>query len=237
MAAGQGSEKAVSSGGESKTEGVGSVLSSEPAKRGAESEVSLGKMLAAAREKRGLSRAEVVAETRIPANYLRMIESSEYGLIADQLYLLPFVRRYSAFLGLDGEETAMRFVREVQRAEGAPPARLSEPLLLADGKRRHWGRLLAGAAVLAVVVVLYFLAAQRRRASFQPPQAAIPTTRGARPRALPPVAAVPRAEAPLKAPDTSVVADPSAPAAPGAPPATSGASSTHRAGQPAAGRR
>ena len=46
-----------------------------------------------------------------------MIERSDYGLISDQLYLMPFLRRYAAFLDLDGEEVAMRFVREVQRAE------------------------------------------------------------------------------------------------------------------------
>jgi cytoskeletal protein RodZ len=172
-----------------------------------------------------------------------MIESSDYGLIADQLYLLPFVRRYSAFLGLDGEEIAMRFVREVQRAEGTPPARMSEPLVLANSKRTHWGRLVAAAAVLAAVIVLYFLAA-RRRAIFQPSQATIPASRAQ--SVAPPMAAA------LRAPDTSVVANPSGATAPAAsrteppmrttgetaaPRSASGASSVRGAGQPGAERR
>jgi cytoskeleton protein RodZ len=246
MAAGQGSEKAVSSGGDSKTESGGGELSAEAAKSGAENEVGLGKMLAAAREKRGLSRADVVAETRIPGHYLKMIESSDYRLISDQLYLLPFVRRYSAFLGLDSEEVAMRFVREVQRADGAPPARMSERLMLADGKRSHWGRLAAAAAVLVAVVVLYFLTARRYRASFQPHHAAIPASH-AQSAAPQPMAAMPRVAAPLKAPDTSVVANSSAaPAEPRtdarmrtAPSerAAPGTSSAESSGQPAAARR
>ena len=115
--------------------------SAEPSKAGAEGEPSLGRTLAAARERHGLSRADIVAETRIPAHYIEMIESSDYGLISDQLYLMPFLRRYAAFLNLDGEEVAMRFVREVQRAElAAVPPRMSEPLALHDRKRTPWGR-------------------------------------------------------------------------------------------------
>ena len=67
-----------------------------------------------------------------------MIESSDYGLISDQLYLMPFLRRYAAFLNLDGEEVAMRFVREAQRAEVAAVPRMSEPLALHDRKRTPW---------------------------------------------------------------------------------------------------
>jgi cytoskeleton protein RodZ len=248
MAAGQGSEKSVTSEGESKPESAGVAPPSQPVKPSAEGDTGLGKMLAAAREKRGLSRADVVAETRIPANYLQMIESSDYGLISDQLYLLPFVRRYSAFLGLDSEEVAMRFVREVQRAEGAPPSRMSEPLVLADNKRTHWGRLAAAAAVLIAVVVLYFLASQHRH--YQQPQSVAPSSR-ARSVEPPPMETAPRVAEPLKAPDTSVVPNPSAasssangalpaqavPRKAGAPPAGSGISSTRRSEQPTTERR
>src|SRR5271154_5538342 len=68
----------------------------EPPKATAEGEPSLGKTLAAAREGRGLSLADIVTETRIPAHYIEMIERSDYGLISDSLYLMPFLRRYAA---------------------------------------------------------------------------------------------------------------------------------------------
>jgi cytoskeletal protein RodZ len=37
-----------------------------------------------------------------------MIEADIYSTIADQPYLLPFVRRYAAFLGLDPDRAPIR---------------------------------------------------------------------------------------------------------------------------------
>ncbi|HZO81251.1 MAG TPA: helix-turn-helix domain-containing protein [Candidatus Binataceae bacterium] len=239
MAAGRVSEEAVGSGGESKTDGVGATPQPEPSKAGAEAEPSLGKTLVAAREKRGLSRSEIVAQTRIPAHYVQMMESSDYALISDQLYLLPFLRRYASFLGLDGEEIAMRFVREVQRAEGAPPVRMSEPLMLADDKRSPWPRVMAAAAVLATIVVLYYLAAKRHRAAFPPPAMApaaqVPVTAPAAPLASAPEApaapapAMPMTAAPAPPQDAaSKFSNANAVARPVAPPAPSGAARASR---------
>ena len=137
---------------------------SESSKGNGDLEPGLGKMLAAARESRGMSRAQVAAETRIPAHYLQMIESSDYGLISDQLYLMPFLRRYAAFLKIDGEEVAMRFVREVQRAEGAAAMpRLSEPLAVHDRKRIQWGRIALIISLAAAIVILYIIASRHHR--------------------------------------------------------------------------
>ena len=71
---------------------------------GKSAEHSLGAFLAATRERRGLTRDAAVKETRIPAHYIAMIESNNYAAIADQIYVLPFIRRYAQFLGLDAEE-------------------------------------------------------------------------------------------------------------------------------------
>ena len=46
-----------------------------------------------------------------------MIETDSYDMISDRLYLVPFLRRYATFLGLDAEEVASRFVSTVQHAE------------------------------------------------------------------------------------------------------------------------
>jgi helix-turn-helix protein len=115
---------------------------------------SLGAFLTAARERRGASRDEAIAQTRIPAHYIRMIESDNYNAISDQLYLLPFIRRYAEFLGLDPEETGIRFVREVQRAE-SNLTRMSEPIVdrrRARGRFRIWA---VSALVLAIAAGLY----------------------------------------------------------------------------------
>jgi len=204
-----------------KTDSTGAASSSpstEPSKASAESEPSLGKTLAAARERRGVSRADVVLQTRIPAHYIEMIESSDYGLISDQLYLMPFLRRYAAFLNLDGEEVAMRFVREVQRAEVAAVPRMSEPLALHDRKRTPWGRVAVVIIVLSAIVVLYVIASEHHRGEFgfhqsAPPAAVAP----APPVAQPPMAAPPPMSAP--APQAGAPAPPSETTAGGGPPA------------------
>ena len=72
---------------------------------------------------------QVVAEAHLPAHYIKMIETDNYGMIADQLYLVPFLRRYATFLGLDAEDVASRFVSQVQHTESTA-VRISQPLTM-----------------------------------------------------------------------------------------------------------
>src|SRR6266478_1158151 len=78
---------------------------------------TLGELMTRTRERTGLSREEVAAETHIPAYYVRMIESDSYDAIPDQLYLLPFFRRYAIFLGLDAQKVVARFIVDFEKAE------------------------------------------------------------------------------------------------------------------------
>ena len=123
---------------------------------GAEAEANLGRFLSEARERRGVSREQAASETGIPKRYLQMMENNDYSLASDQLYVLPFMRRYATFLALDPEETAMRFVREVQRAENNPGSRIDQPLDV-DKKRRNSGGWIGIAAVAVVIVIVGWL--------------------------------------------------------------------------------
>lgn len=123
---------------------------------------TLGGYLASVREKRG-SIDEAVAETRIPKHYLRMIESNDYSAIADQLYVLPFLRRYALFLELDPDDIAMRFVREVQRADNAPLTRPIEPIAMDRRPPRAWSRPALLAIGLFVVMVAAWAVQTRHR--------------------------------------------------------------------------
>jgi len=140
---------------------------------------SLGAFLTAARERRGVTREEAVKETRIPAHYIVMIESDNYTLISDQLYVLPFIRRYAGFLGLDSEEIAIRFVREVQRAE-TNVVKMSQPIVdRRRGHRRPW--VWATAVItLAIAAAGFYLGSHRLLGLFRPePAATVETPRGA----------------------------------------------------------
>jgi len=137
--------------------------SSEKAPAAGDPEQSLGAFLIAARERRGLAAAEVVAETRLPAHYLRMMETNDYSEISDQLYLVPFLRRYASFLDLDQEDVAMRFVREVQRADSIPPARLDQPLFAEPRRRRGWTGAIVVVGFLAVAAGVYLYESDQHR--------------------------------------------------------------------------
>jgi cytoskeletal protein RodZ len=118
---------------------------------------SLGKIMAMAREARGFTREQAAKSSNIPGYYLTMIESDDYSSIADQLYLLPFLRRYAAFVALEPEEVASRFIRDVQRADMNPPRLSSEPIvMIADRKSFPWRIVFMAGGVIVIGVLGWF---------------------------------------------------------------------------------
>jgi cytoskeleton protein RodZ len=191
----------------------------------AEPEISLGKIVTEARERKGLTREQVVAEAHLPAHYVKMIETDSYGLISDQLYLVPFLRRYATFLGLDAEDVASRFVRDVQHAE-ANVVRISQEIPVLT--RRTGGTSKGRIALYAIVAVLLLLLADLayRRFSEHRAENATPVASPAAvaPAALPPATIVnnPEPAVPASAPSVTspAGAKPNAPKASRNPPAS-----------------
>lgn len=100
-------------------------------------EVSL--KLQHSREAKGLSLREAEAATRIPVHYLQLLEGrGDTRVLADALYLVPFLRTYALFLGLDPSETVVQFIQSVHGkedtvsslAEHSPSARPVSSLLV-----------------------------------------------------------------------------------------------------------
>jgi cytoskeletal protein RodZ len=87
----------------------------------------LASMLKHAREEKGISLQDAEMETRVPAHYLQILEGEgDPRLLAEEFYLVPFLRTYSAFLGLDPAVTIPHFIAAVQKGElvgGIPPTR------------------------------------------------------------------------------------------------------------------
>jgi cytoskeleton protein RodZ len=115
---------------------------------------NLGVVLRTAREERALTLREVAERIRIPAHYLTMLEANDYSSIADELYLLPFVRSYAEFLGLDAGALATRFVRGIQ-----PLERPAEPAsdLAEEPAGRRGGWFTTAAVMLFVALALYLV--------------------------------------------------------------------------------
>lgn len=114
---------------------------------------SLSQFLVQVRERRGFTRDQIVTDAHVPLLYLKMLETDNYGLISDRLYLIPFIRKYATFLGLDPEDIASRFVAEIQHSE-SNVVRMSEPITVARKRRGILRSIVFGILVLMVLVLL-----------------------------------------------------------------------------------
>jgi cytoskeleton protein RodZ len=86
---------------------------------------NLALLLQQTRESRRLTLKDVETATRIPMSYLLALEGGA-GLLSDQVYLVPFLRTYAKFLGLDTNAVVGQFVAELQRIDprtSTPPER------------------------------------------------------------------------------------------------------------------
>ncbi len=201
---------------------------------GAEPEASLGHLITESRERKGMTREQVVAETHLPPHYIKMIETDSYDLISDRLYLVPFLRRYATFLGLDAEEIASRFVTDVQHAE-ANVVRISQEITMVAKQPAATSRI-AFAVLIAAVLVLVADFAWRRfleHGASNPAPVASPAAMAPAPVTT---AAQPNAEAPNETPPPATIVTNPEGAAP--PASAAGASNVPRSASvpPAANR-
>jgi cytoskeleton protein RodZ len=210
---------------------------------GAEPKPSLGHLITETRERRGMTREQVVSETHLPAHYIKMIETDSYDLISDRIYLVPFLRRYATFLGLDAEEIASRFVSDVQHAE-ANVVRISQEITMV-AKRSGTTSRIAFAVLIVAVLVLVADFAWRRFVDYEAPAPAPVASPAATAPAAVTTAAQPNAQAPNETlPPATIVTNPegavapalpaaaSSIAAPAAPPIRSGISNLPRPASP-----
>jgi cytoskeleton protein RodZ len=89
-----------------------------------ESSKSLGAVLRVAREARAMTVSEVAGQIRIPAGYLTTLETGDYSGIANELYLLPYLRDYARFLGLNASALSARFIGGIEST-----GRFADPLI------------------------------------------------------------------------------------------------------------
>jgi cytoskeleton protein RodZ len=147
---------------------------------------SIGERLRRQREERGLSVEQAAFQSKVPRTLLQALESDDYHLLPDALYLIRLLGDYAAFLRLDVEALQDEFrqaVRRPQRVSLAPPSQvLFHPVI--PWKQVGW-TVVAILAVLPLVFIALSLASKRAAdrpdpGSASPAPPAISTGEGAR---------------------------------------------------------
>jgi cytoskeletal protein RodZ len=109
----------------------------------------IAETLRGAREKQGLSLEQAASAAGIPLQYVRLLEGEANVRVgvSDELYLIPFFRKYAHFVGINAEELLPEFLGVVQQlpGEGSPPIRLSY--------RSRWAALWRPAAVVLAIAI------------------------------------------------------------------------------------
>jgi hypothetical protein len=113
---------------------------------------SAGEKLRAAREARGLTLAQVAAETRIPQRHLQTIEAGDFTALPARTYAISFSKNYARMVGLDQEQIATEVRAELNALDPAPRLRPAgfEP----GDPARVPSRALGWVSVIAVILVL-----------------------------------------------------------------------------------
>ena len=125
----------------------------------------IGDALRSARERRGLTLADVEAQTKIRGKYLRALEAEEWDVLPSPAYVKGFLRTYARLVAIDADALVDEYRRQVE-VKVEPPHLLpfGDPVL--EGReppieleeRRRWGRPFVAGAALALLVIALVLA-------------------------------------------------------------------------------
>jgi len=112
--------------------------------------VSVGDKLRNAREAKGMSLAQLAAETRINQRHLAMIEAGDFASLPARTYAVGFSRTYAKVVGLDHDEIAREVRAEL--AMIAPREHRASTFEPGDPMRVPSARLAWISAIVALVV-------------------------------------------------------------------------------------
>lgn len=118
---------------------------------------SFGSWLRQSRDLRGLPLEEVADATRLPARILLALEGDDLQALPDPTYALKYARAAAEAIGLDPEDTALRYEewRQTQPAATLPPP----PGTGQTRAERLWARLSAIPARLSTDPIIWIAVA------------------------------------------------------------------------------
>ncbi|WBH17340.1 helix-turn-helix domain-containing protein [Sphingomonas radiodurans] len=112
----------------------------------------VGDRLRAARERQGMTLAEIGARTRVPLRHLEAIEGSNYSLLPSPTYAVGFVRAYARAVGED--EVVMARDARVEALKTPREKPQYQPYEIADPTRVPSRGLVIAAAGLGLAIVV-----------------------------------------------------------------------------------
>jgi transcriptional regulator with XRE-family HTH domain len=133
---------------------------------------SIGRYLRGERELRKFSLEEVSKFTRIKEQYLNAIEEDRYDLLPSAIYVKGYLTAYARYLGLDPNDTVLRYHRYLKELTITEEIRLEQqkpepPRQVSFSAKRAMPYLVL--AILSTMIVLtVFFVRQILQASFRP---------------------------------------------------------------------
>ena len=133
---------------------------------------SIGRYLRGERELRKFSLEEVSKFTRIKEQYLNAIEEDRFDLLPSAIYVKGYLTAYARYLGLDPNDTVLRYQRYLKELTITEEKRLEEqkpepPRQVSFSAKRAMPYLVL--AILSTMIVLtVFFVRQIPQASFRP---------------------------------------------------------------------
>lgn len=157
---------------------------------------AVGEELRSARERQGLSLAEIAARTRVPLRHLEAIETGDYAGLPSNTYATGFVKAYARAVGVDEVAITRQLRGELAGLE--PRASHYQPYEPTDPARvpsRGLAIVTAGLALALIVLVGLWYGSGLFRSAAPPTVAAAPEASAGAPVVRPAPAASPTAVA------------------------------------------
>jgi cytoskeleton protein RodZ len=143
----------------------------EPVAPSVDGSLTAPEMLRAAREKAGMSLADVAQTTRVPQRHLEALEQGEYTSLPSITYCTGFARAYARAVGMDPVEVVAKVREEV--SSGDERARIAYAYDEAADPARVPPRWLAIAALILVVLLMGGYAIWRTQMNSPPVEAPV----------------------------------------------------------------
>ena len=104
---------------------------------------SIATVLKQAREQKGIALEQAAEALQIPQRYLQALEGeADRRLLADTMYLIPYLRTYATYLGFQADGAVRQFISELQTRDSSRLARAPESPL-SPARFSAWVRPLA----------------------------------------------------------------------------------------------